>query len=181
VRRSPVVEDGKLITARKPGDMLHLGCEDRDVFPAGAVWILVGADPSPDVDREADVQGAIKGINFPSSGRSCSAASRLLIHEWVADEVVTRIIHNVDARRIAAPLDPNGEERTVVNGAHYDNAKVRSSPRSRKSQTGDGRRAAAHTGPIRRRLFGPCMRVHVPSRSSRRTRNRITDTPSRRR
>jgi hypothetical protein len=70
-------------------------------------------------------QGAVQGMNFTWSGQSCSSTSRLLVHESIADEVVTRIAEIVEARHIASPLDPSSEQGTMVTRAHHDNVKAR--------------------------------------------------------
>jgi len=79
----------------------------------------------PDADTEGVAQGAVKGMNFTWSGQSCSSTSRLLVHESIADEVVTRIVEIVEARHIASPLDPSSEQGTMVTRAHHDNVKAK--------------------------------------------------------
>lgn len=89
---------------------------------------LAGKSPLiafPMLTPEAVAQGAVQGMNFTWSGQSCSSTSRLLVHESIADEVVTRIAEIVEARHIASPLDPSSEQGTMVTRAHHDNVKAK--------------------------------------------------------
>ena len=63
---------------------------------------LVFADAA-DLDAVADK--AVFGI-YTCSGQVCSANSRLLVEESIADDLVTRIAERASALRVGDPLDP---------------------------------------------------------------------------
>ncbi|HMJ33752.1 MAG TPA: aldehyde dehydrogenase family protein [Baekduia sp.] len=59
------------------------------------------------VDTDADLDGAVHAIvhsAFADAGQKCSSASRVLVHEAVADAVVARLAHAVDRLRVG-PAD----------------------------------------------------------------------------
>jgi aldehyde dehydrogenase (NAD+) len=58
----------------------------------------------PDADLGAAVKAAIWGI-FGAAGQSCSAGSRLLLHEEIADEFVSRIVERTEQITLGDPLD----------------------------------------------------------------------------
>ncbi len=74
----------------------------------------------PDADPAAVAAGAVAGMNFArSAGQSCGSTSRLLVHESIADEVVSRVAALMAAIRIGSPLDPATEMGTMASPAQY--------------------------------------------------------------
>jgi len=58
------------------------------------------------VDEDADLDGAIAAIvdsAFAYAGQKCSAASRLLVHEAIADELIERVATAVEALEVGVP------------------------------------------------------------------------------
>ena len=58
----------------------------------------------PDADLESAVNGAVAGI-FAASGQSCVAGSRLIVHDDVADEFVSRMAAIAADIRIGNPME----------------------------------------------------------------------------
>ena len=56
-----------------------------------------------DADVESVVNGVVAGI-FGASGQSCAAGSRLLVHESLYDEVVSRLVGRAGDIRIGDPM-----------------------------------------------------------------------------
>ncbi|WP_210490934.1 aldehyde dehydrogenase family protein [Patulibacter sp. SYSU D01012] len=76
------------------------------------------------VDADADLDDAVPGIlksAFAFAGQKCSAASRVLVHEAIADELVARLKGAVDTLVVGPPeafgtdvppvIDPEAQER----------------------------------------------------------------------
>ena len=72
-----------------------------------------------DADIEAVVQGSAFGI-FHNQGQACIAASRMIVHESVADEVLEKLIALSRTIRIGDPLDPATEMGPLTSRQHRD-------------------------------------------------------------
>lgn len=60
------------------------------------------------VDADADLDDAVPGIldsAFAFAGQKCSAASRVLVHEALADQLVTRLRGAIETLRVGPPDD----------------------------------------------------------------------------
>lgn len=97
-------------------DAAETGVKDVTLELGGKNALL--AFPDADVDEVA--AGAVNGMNFTWSGQSCGSTSRLLVHESIADDVVGRVVGQVQVRRIGSPLDPRSEQGTIVSRQQYD-------------------------------------------------------------
>jgi acyl-CoA reductase-like NAD-dependent aldehyde dehydrogenase len=82
--------------------------------------MIVMADA--DVDRA--VAGAIVGMRFTRQGQSCTAASRIFVHEQVHDEFVDNLKRKVDAMKMGDPLDEATDIGAIISRPQYE--KVRS-------------------------------------------------------
>lgn len=59
-----------------------------------------------DVDPVRAATGAVQGMNFGvTAGQSCGSTSRLLVHESIADEVVSNVLEQVSRIRVGDPMD----------------------------------------------------------------------------
>lgn len=73
----------------------------------------------PDADPAEVAAGAVAGMNFTWSGQSCGSTSRLLLHESIADEVLSRVVEILEDREYISPLDPAAVQGTIVNRRQY--------------------------------------------------------------
>ena len=80
------------------------------------------------VDEDADLDSAIEPIvhsAFAYAGQKCSTASRLLVHEAVADELIERVAAAVEALEVGAPeafgtvVGPVIDRRAQARVVHY--------------------------------------------------------------
>jgi RHH-type proline utilization regulon transcriptional repressor/proline dehydrogenase/delta 1-pyrroline-5-carboxylate dehydrogenase len=80
------------------------------------------------VDEDADLDAAIEPIvhsAFAYAGQKCSTASRLLVHEAVADELIERVAAAVEALEVGPPeafdtvVGPVIDRRAQARVAHY--------------------------------------------------------------
>jgi acyl-CoA reductase-like NAD-dependent aldehyde dehydrogenase len=73
-----------------------------------------------DADLDQAVAGAIAGMRFTRQGQSCTAASRLFLHEAIHDEFVARLKAKVDAMVMGDPLDEKTDIGTIVSDAQLE-------------------------------------------------------------
>lgn len=57
---------------------------------------------------------------FWTNGQICSATSRLLVQEGIADKFVKRLAEEAAKLRVGAPLDPTSQMGPLVNKTQYD-------------------------------------------------------------
>ena len=67
-----------------------------------------------DADLERAVAGAVGGMRFTRQGQSCTAASRMLIHESLHDAFVERLRAAVDAMTMGDPMAEVTDIGTVI-------------------------------------------------------------------
>jgi len=72
-----------------------------------------------DANIEAVVQGSAFGI-FHNQGQACIAASRMIVHESIADEVLEKLVALSRTIRIGDPLDPATEMGPLTSRQHRD-------------------------------------------------------------
>ena len=73
-----------------------------------------------DADLESATNGVLLSI-FSASGQSCVAGSRLLLHESIHDEVLSRVAEKANKIRIGDPLDDNSQMGPLATRAQLDN------------------------------------------------------------
>lgn len=86
------------------------------------VSLELGGKSSLLVLKDADVDLAVEvacGGGFFNAGQMCSATSRVLVADELADEFVARLKARAEAIRVADPFDPNVEMGALVNQAQY--------------------------------------------------------------
>jgi len=96
------------------------GLAARDIKPV--IMELGGKSPQvvlADADLELAANGVTAGI-FPPGGQSCISGSRLLVHESIHDEMVERIISNVQGARLGDPTDPATHIGPIANRPHFE-------------------------------------------------------------
>ncbi|GHH30343.1 aldehyde dehydrogenase family protein [Streptomyces lanatus] len=74
----------------------------------------------PDTDPAQVAAGAVRGMNFTWSGQSCGSTSRLIVHESIADAVLTAMVKQLAEHTVGSPLDPAHHQGPVVNRTQYD-------------------------------------------------------------
>lgn len=74
----------------------------------------------PDAEVDKAVNLAIKGMNFSRQGQSCSSTSRVFVHESLHDEVVERLVEDVEKLSIGLPWEEETEVGPVVSREQFD-------------------------------------------------------------
>lgn len=86
------------------------------------VSLELGGKSSLLVLADADIELAVEvacGGGFFNAGQMCSATSRVLVADELADKFVVRLKARAEAIRVADPFDPNVEMGALVNQAQY--------------------------------------------------------------
>jgi aldehyde dehydrogenase (NAD+) len=73
-----------------------------------------------DADLDKAVMSVYEGMRFTRQGQSCSAASRLFIHESIHDEFVAKLLAILDTKVIGDPMDDKTDIGTIISKAQYD-------------------------------------------------------------
>jgi acyl-CoA reductase-like NAD-dependent aldehyde dehydrogenase len=73
-----------------------------------------------DADLDRAVAGAIAGMRFTRQGQSCTAASRIFVHDSLHDAFVEKLKAKVDAMKMGDPLDETTDIGTIVSPQQLD-------------------------------------------------------------
>ena len=73
-----------------------------------------------DADLEKAVAGAIVGMRFTRQGQSCTAASRIFVHESIHDAFVEKLKAKVDAMQMGDPLDEKTDIGTIISKKQFE-------------------------------------------------------------
>ncbi len=92
------------------------GTEKRMTMELGGKAANIVFDDAP-IDQA--VEGIVNGIFF-NQGQVCCAGSRLLVHEPVADLVVSKLKNRLRVLRVGDPLDKNTDVGAIVSRAQLE-------------------------------------------------------------
>jgi betaine-aldehyde dehydrogenase len=84
---------------------------------------LGGKSPAlvfPDADDDATVDGVITGTRFTRQGQSCTAGSRLFLHQSIFDGFLERLTAKVRALKIGDPLDEATDMGAIINQKQFN-------------------------------------------------------------
>ena len=84
---------------------------------------LGGKSPAivfPDSDSDRVAEGVIAGMRFTRQGQSCTAGSRLFVHESIYDSFLARITARLAAMRVGDPLDEASDMGAIINRKQFD-------------------------------------------------------------
>lgn len=84
---------------------------------------LGGKSPTivfPDADDERVAEGVILGMRFTRQGQSCTAGSRLFLHESIMDSFLVKLVKKLAALKVGDPLDESTDMGSLINGRQFD-------------------------------------------------------------
>ncbi|HVD00232.1 MAG TPA: aldehyde dehydrogenase family protein [Candidatus Dormibacteraeota bacterium] len=84
---------------------------------------LGGKSPAvvfPDSDNDKVAEGVISGMRFTRQGQSCTAGSRLFLHESIYDSFMARLTARLAAMRVGDPLDEATDMGAIINRKQFD-------------------------------------------------------------
>ncbi|WP_235432500.1 aldehyde dehydrogenase family protein [Nostocoides japonicum] len=74
----------------------------------------------PDSDEEWVVVGVIAGMRFFRQGQSCTAGSRLFVHDDIFDSFMEKLIRKLSKLVVGDPLDEASDMGSITNKVQYD-------------------------------------------------------------
>jgi acyl-CoA reductase-like NAD-dependent aldehyde dehydrogenase len=74
----------------------------------------------PDSDEDRVVEGVISGMRFTRQGQSCTAGSRLFLHEAIFDSFLDKLTHKLAGLRLGDPLDEATDMGAIINRKQFD-------------------------------------------------------------
>jgi betaine-aldehyde dehydrogenase len=83
---------------------------------------LGGKSPSivyPDADEEWAVDGIIAAMRFTRQSQSCTAGSRMFLHEDIFDSFLKKLEKKTTALKIGDPLDETTDIGTIINNKQF--------------------------------------------------------------
>jgi betaine-aldehyde dehydrogenase len=83
---------------------------------------LGGKSPSivyPDADEDWAVDGIIAAMRFTRQSQSCTAGSRMFLHEDIFDSFLKKLEKKTTALKIGDPLDEASDIGTIINNKQY--------------------------------------------------------------
>ena len=83
---------------------------------------LGGKSPSivyPDADEDWAVDGIIAAMRFTRQSQSCTAGSRLFLHEDIFDSFLGKLEKKTTALKIGDPLDEKTDIGTIINNKQF--------------------------------------------------------------
>lgn len=74
----------------------------------------------PDIDVDRVAKGVVSAMRFSRQGQSCTAGSRLFVHEKVAQPLLAAIGRELAGLRIGDPLDESTDVGAIVSQKQFD-------------------------------------------------------------
>jgi aldehyde dehydrogenase (NAD+) len=108
------VETGKIVYKTAADRLIPVTLELGGKSP----MIVMG-----DADLEKTVAGAIVGMRFTRQGQSCTASSRIFVHESIHDRFVEMLKAKVDAMKMGDPLDEATDIGSIISTQQFDKVK----------------------------------------------------------
>jgi aldehyde dehydrogenase (NAD+) len=84
---------------------------------------IVWPDAATDAHIDATVDGVLLGMRFTRKGQSCTAGSRLYLHEDVYDEVLDRVVAKLQTFVVGDPLDERTDMGALINEKQFDSVR----------------------------------------------------------
>ena len=73
----------------------------------------------PDVDHNYTADGVITAMRFTRQGQSCTAGSRLFLHESIADSFLATLTDKLKKMRVGDPLNEENDTGSLVNAKQF--------------------------------------------------------------
>lgn len=74
----------------------------------------------PDANDERTVDGVIAGMRFTRQGQSCTAGSRLFLHESIADDFLAKLAAKLSKIKVGDPLDEATDMGAIASKRQYE-------------------------------------------------------------
>lgn len=77
-----------------------------------------------DADLDKAVPGLIAGMRFTRQGQSCSAGTRIYLHDRIYDQVVARTVEALEQLKIGDPLDEATQMGAIISREQFERVKA---------------------------------------------------------
>ncbi|MBL75380.1 MAG: aldehyde dehydrogenase [Chloroflexi bacterium] len=74
----------------------------------------------PDSNDDTVVQGVISGMRFTRQGQSCTAGSRLFLHESIHDDFLGKLVDKLKQLKVGNPLDEATHMGSIINEKQFN-------------------------------------------------------------
>lgn len=74
----------------------------------------------PDADLDLVIPGIVQGVRFTRQGQSCSAGTRLFLHEDIYEPVMERLVEALGRLRVGRPMDETTEVGAIISREQFD-------------------------------------------------------------
>ena len=118
--RHPAVGKVSFTGSTEVGKDVYAACADRI---AHVSLELGGKNPTivfPDADEDGVAAGVISGMRFTRQGQSCTAGSRLFLHESIYESFLDRLARQLSELRVGDPVDEETDMGAIVNRTQFD-------------------------------------------------------------
>jgi betaine-aldehyde dehydrogenase len=118
--RHPLVRKLSFTGSTEVGKSIFRTAADR-IVPVSLE--LGGKSPQivlPDADELPIVDGVISGMRFTRQGQSCTAGSRLFLHESIHDSFLEKLVRKLRTFRVGNPLDESTDMGAIINRRQFE-------------------------------------------------------------
>ncbi len=84
---------------------------------------LGGKSPAivyPDANEDWVVEGVMSGMRFSRQSQSCTAGSRLFLHESIFDSFLDKLVEKTTAMKLGDPLDETTDIGAIINAKQFN-------------------------------------------------------------
>jgi len=74
----------------------------------------------PDADEPQGVEGVLLAMRFTRQGQSCTAGSRLFLHESIYDSFLEKLVNKLKSLKIGDPLDESTDIGALINRTQFE-------------------------------------------------------------
>jgi acyl-CoA reductase-like NAD-dependent aldehyde dehydrogenase len=117
--QNPLIQKLSFTGSTEVGKIIMRAAADR-IVPVSLE--LGGKSPSivyPDADEDWVVDGVISGMRFTRQSQSCTAGSRLFLHQDIFDSFLDKLTAKTQALKLGDPLDEASDIGSIINEKQF--------------------------------------------------------------
>jgi acyl-CoA reductase-like NAD-dependent aldehyde dehydrogenase len=117
--QNPVIQKLSFTGSTEVGKIIMRAAAER-IVPVSLE--LGGKSPSivyPDADEDWVVDGVISGMRFTRQSQSCTAGSRLFLHQDIFDSFLDKLTRKTQTLKLGDPLDEDTDMGAIINEKQF--------------------------------------------------------------